>query len=180
LRDGSSTGTERGLSSTCASSAGLAARGMRRLVSPEHEERFRRILADFEQRPGGDYAELLRRGQVVSPPGVDIEAWRAEIRAKARADKIRVATIRDGEVAIAIRQREYSDAEVRAELERGECMRRLGAQARELGHELSPWLRQDDESIAFCMRCTAHVYVRTSGDWVVDEDGLRELCEGLV
>ena len=125
-------------------------------MSPEHEERFRRILADFEQRPGGDYAELLRRGQVVSPPGVEIEAWRAEIRAKARADKIRVATIRDGEVAIAIRQGEYSDAEVRAELERGECMRGLGAQARELGHELSPWLHQDDERIAFCMRCTAH------------------------
>ena len=55
-----------------------------------------------------------------------------------RADKIRVATIRDGEVAIAIRQREYSDAEVRAEFERGECMRGLGAQARELGHELRP------------------------------------------
>ena len=146
---------------------------MRRPVSPEHEERFRRILADFEQRPGGDYAELLRRGQVVSPPSVEIEAWRAEIRAKARADKIRVATIRDGQVAIAIRQREYSDAEVRAELERGEWMRGLRAQARELGHELSPWLRQDDESIAFCTRCTAHVYVRTSGDWVVDEDGLR-------
>jgi hypothetical protein len=83
----------------------------RRLVSLEHEQRCRRILADFEQRPGGDYAELLRRGQVVSPPGVDIEAWRAEIHAKARADKSRVATIRDGEVAIAIRQREYSDAE---------------------------------------------------------------------
>jgi hypothetical protein len=64
-------------------------------VSPEHEERFRRILADFERRPGGDYPELLRHGQVVPPPGVDIEAWRAEIRAKARADKIRVATIRD-------------------------------------------------------------------------------------
>jgi hypothetical protein len=30
---------------------------MRRLVSPEHEERFRRILADFEQRPGGDFAD---------------------------------------------------------------------------------------------------------------------------
>ena len=69
--------TECQLSSTCASSAGLAAGGMRRRVSPEHEARFRRILADFEQRPGGDYAELLRRGQVVSPPGVDIEAWRA-------------------------------------------------------------------------------------------------------
>jgi hypothetical protein len=159
---------------------GLGGTWYEKLVSPEHEERFRRILADFEQRPGGDYAELLRRGQVVSPPGVDIEAWRAEIRAKARADKIRVATIRRGDVvARAIRRREYSDAEVRAELERGECMRRLGVQAHELGHELSPWLRQDDESIAFCTRCTAHVYVRTSGDWVVDEDGLREVCEGL-
>jgi hypothetical protein len=49
--------------------------------------------------------------------------------------------IRDGEVAITIRQREYSDAEVRAELERGKCMWGLGAQARELGHELRPWLR---------------------------------------
>jgi hypothetical protein len=152
---------------------------MRRRVSPEHEERFLRILADFVQRPGGDYAELLRRGQVVSPPGVDIEAWRAELRAKARADKLRLATVRDGGVAIAIRQREYSDAEVRGELERGECIRGLAAQAREFGHELSPWVRQDDESIAFCTCCSAHVYVRTSGDWVVDEDGLRELCEGL-
>ena len=26
---------------------------------------------------------------------------------------------------------------------------------------------------------SAHVYVRTGGDWVVDEDGLRKLCEGL-
>jgi hypothetical protein len=81
------------------------------LVSPEREERFRRILIDFEHRPGGDYAELLRRGQVVSPPGVDVEAWRVEIRAKERADKIQVATIRDGGVAIAVRRREYSDAE---------------------------------------------------------------------
>jgi hypothetical protein len=133
---------------------------MRKAREPRARRAVSTELADFEQRPGGDYAELLRRGQVVSPPGVDIEAWRAEIRAKARADKIRVATIRDGEVAIAIRQREYSDAEVRAELERGECMWGLGAQARELGHELSPWLRQDDESIAFCTRCTAHL-VRT-------------------
>jgi hypothetical protein len=29
-------------------------------MSPEDEERFRRILDDYMQRPGGDYAELLR------------------------------------------------------------------------------------------------------------------------
>ena len=59
-------------------------------MKPEHDERFRRIADDYLDRPGGDYAELLRRGQVSSPEGVDPELWRAQIRAKARADKIRV------------------------------------------------------------------------------------------
>jgi hypothetical protein len=74
-------------------------------VKPEHDERFGRIVKDYLERPGGDYAELLRRGQVCSPEGVDPEEWRAEIRVKARADKIRVITIRDGDRAIAARQR---------------------------------------------------------------------------
>jgi len=149
------------------------------LVSPENEERFRRILSDFIERPGGDYAELLRRGQVVSPAGVDVETWRREIRAKARADKIRVATIRDGERAIALKRREYTDAEARAELERGERLTRLATHAREHGHELGPWLRQDDESIAVCTRCTAHIYVCTGAEWVIDEAGLWEPYERL-
>jgi hypothetical protein len=63
-------------------------------MNPEHDERFRRIADDYLERPGGDYGELLRRGQVSSPEGVDPQPWRAEIRAKARADKIRVFTIR--------------------------------------------------------------------------------------
>ncbi|MGO9901678.1 MAG: hypothetical protein ACLP0J_18770 [Solirubrobacteraceae bacterium] len=147
-------------------------------MNSEHEERVRRILDDFMQRPGGDYAELLRRGQVVSPPGVDVEAWRREIRAKARADKIRVTTSSDDESAIAFTRRDYSDAEVRGELERAERLRGLAASARRYGHEVGPWLRQDDESVAFCTRCTAHVYVCTSGEWIVDEVGLWEPCDG--
>ena len=63
-------------------------------MKPEHDERFRRIADDYLDRPRGDYAELLRRGEVSSPEGVDPEAWRAEIRAKARADKIRVPDTR--------------------------------------------------------------------------------------
>lgn len=35
-------------------------------MKPEHDERFRRIVEDYLQRPGGDDAELLRRGQVSS------------------------------------------------------------------------------------------------------------------
>jgi hypothetical protein len=33
--------------------------------------------------PSGDFGELLRRGPVISPEGVDPEAWRAELRAGA-------------------------------------------------------------------------------------------------
>lgn len=74
-------------------------------MKPEHDERFRRIAEDYLERPGGDYAELLRLGQVSSPEGVDPEEWRAEIRAKARTDKIRVVTILSGDRAIAACQR---------------------------------------------------------------------------
>ena len=39
----------------------------------EHDQRFHRILNDYLERPAGDYAELLRRGYVSSPDGVDLE-----------------------------------------------------------------------------------------------------------
>ncbi len=48
-----------------------------------HEERFRRIYSVYIERPTGNYAEMLRRGEVSSPEGVDPEAWRAEIRRQA-------------------------------------------------------------------------------------------------
>ena len=80
----------------------------------EHEQRFARIISDYLARPGGDYGELLHRGQVSSPDGVDPEAWRAEIRAQARRDKIRVITSRDGERAIAALNRAVDDQEVRS------------------------------------------------------------------
>ncbi|HZE03981.1 MAG TPA: hypothetical protein VE127_02085, partial [Solirubrobacteraceae bacterium] len=98
-------------------------------MKPEHEERFRRIAEDYLDRPGSDYAELLHRGQVSSPEGVDPEAWRAEIRAKARADKSRVITIRHGDRAIAARHRSVPKdqelAELTVALERGEILRGL-------------------------------------------------------
>jgi hypothetical protein len=31
-----------------------------------HQERFQRIYTDYRDRPSGDYAELLRRGEVMS------------------------------------------------------------------------------------------------------------------
>ena len=144
-------------------------------MDPEHDRRFRRIVSDYLTRPAGDYGELLARGQVSSPDGVDPEAWRASIRAQARRDKIRVATIRDGDHAFALRRRGYSDAEMRTELERGWELQRLGVTARRLGHEPVGWIRDDDESVTFCGRCDARIYART-GPPVADGEALSAQC----
>jgi tetratricopeptide (TPR) repeat protein len=104
----------------------------------EHEQRFARIISDYL-----DYGELLHRAYVSSPDGVDPEAWRADIRAQARRDKIRVITLRAGDRAIAARGRTISDHEVRAELDRANRLRQLAATARALGHEPGHWLRSE-------------------------------------
>jgi hypothetical protein len=150
-------------------------------VKPEHDERFRWIAEGYLERPGGDYSELLRRGRVRSPEGVDPEQWRAEIRAKARADKIRVVTIRDGDRAIAARERKIPEdqelAELTVALEQGEVLGGLSRTAGRLGHEIPGWLRHDDEAIAMCARCPARIYVRfEAASPVVDGDALDDAC----
>jgi phage FluMu gp28-like protein len=137
-------------------------------VRPEHDERFRRIADDYLDRPGGDYAELLQRGEVSSPEDVDPEAWRAEIRAKARADKIRVMTFRAGDRAIAARRmsipKDQELALLTAALERSEVLRGAAEPARRLGHEIVRWVAHDQESIAMCPRCHARIYARLDID----------------
>lgn len=150
-------------------------------MKPEHDARFRRIAEDFLERPGGDYAELLRRGRVSSPEGADPEAWRAQIRAQARADKIRVITLRDGDRAIAARHRQIPEdqelAELSRELARGEVLHGLAERARTLGHEISRWLRHDTESIASCSRCGCRIYARfDTAAPVIDGEALDDAC----
>ena len=73
-----------------------------------------------------------------------LEEWRAAIRAKARADKIRVITIRAGDRAIAARQRsvpkDQEFAVLTAAMKRGEVLRGAAERARALGHEIVSWL----------------------------------------
>ena len=47
-----------------------------------HEDRFRWIYTEYLERPAGDYAELLRCGEVSSPEGADPEAWRQGIASR--------------------------------------------------------------------------------------------------
>ena len=149
-------------------------------VNFDHEQRFQRIVAEYLERPAGDYAELLHRGYVTSPTGVDPEEWRAEIRAQARKDKIRITTIRDGDRAIAARKRvlpaDQESEELRYEFESRELLRSLKHAAEELGHEIRAWVRNDEESITSCSRCGARIYALLESPPVTDGEAISEPC----
>ena len=145
-----------------------------------HDERFRRILSDYLERPAGDYAELLHRGQVSSPEGVDPEAWRRQIRRQARQDKIRVITRRDGARAFAMLNRSVPDERagelMQREHARGLELQRLTRTARGLGHEPIGWLRSDDEYVSVCSSCGARIYARLGAQTVDDGEALTDPC----
>ena len=107
-----------------------------------------------------------------------------EIRAKARADKIRVTTIRSGTArsprAIGRSGRIRSLRDLTAALERTEVLRSVAERARALGHEIVRWVAHDEESIAMCPRCSARIYVRLDADPpLVDGEALDDTCTGL-
>jgi hypothetical protein len=147
-----------------------------------NEQRFWQIYHEYLDRPGGDYAKLLRRGAVSSPEGSDPEVWRAEIRRKARQDKISVSTSRDGERAFAIVNRTIpreQEQEVTArEFERYVALRELRNRTALLGHELVGWVRHDVESISICSHCGARLYARTDSEKIEDGEALTQRCPG--
>ena len=149
-------------------------------VLDSHEERFCRIVNDYLERPAGDYAELLQRGQVSSPEGVGPEGWRQQIRRQARQDMIRVITRRDGQRAFAMLNRSLCDERagelMQRELARALELQRLARTARGRGHVPSGWLLSDDEYVSVCSRCTARIYARLGAQAVEDGEALTDAC----
>jgi hypothetical protein len=144
-----------------------------------HEERFRRIYSDSLDRPGGDYGELLQRGEVTSPEGVDPDAWREEIRRKSRKDKLRVTTRRHGQRAFATLTRTIPH-------DPDEVMRRyllpvaelwdLADSSRALGHEPVGWTRHGGEYISWCQHCGGRIYTRLGAQLIKDGEALTDPC----
>ena len=147
-----------------------------------NEERFWRIQREYLERPEGDYAELLRRGEVSSRDGVDPEAWRAQIRRKARQDKVSVSTSRAGDRAFAMVNkpigREQELEVIAREFRRYQALRELRNRSALLGHELVGWIRHDVESISLCGHCGARLYARTDSERIEDGEALTEPCPG--
>jgi hypothetical protein len=147
----------------------------------EHEAEFRALL-----RPSAsDYDELLRNGHVFARPD-DVAAWRTEIHAQARADKISVRTgtsSSDPEVAWAAAEDISTNLAAARSVEGGDAS---GFRALDLLHELAragheAWsIRSEHGQQAWaCKTCHALGYV----DWrpeppILDGPLFEDACTG--
>lgn len=131
----------------------------------EHEEEFEKLV-----RHGSYYDELLRMGHVVARVA-DTQAWRDEIKAKARADKIKVRTgLSDHDDYVAWAYLKHLDDKVRS----GDRNPLLGdhlsavqeafERARLRGHTVTRVIRAEGtRAAAACPECGARLYV----DWSI-------------
>ncbi len=117
-----------------------------------------RLVARVDRRD--DYGQLLARDQVIRDRDdvEDIDAWRAEIRRQARADKIKVRTGFNDGIVWALRVRR-DEAAWQAEVRRySDLLARTVPLAVELRHEPAVALRDGDELVCTCGRCSALGY----------------------
>jgi hypothetical protein len=147
----------------------------------EHEAEFRALL-----RPSAsDYDELLRNGNVFARPD-DVAAWRTEIRAQARADKISVRTgtsSSDPEVAWAAAEDISTNLAAARSVEGGDAS---GFRALDLayelagaGHEARAIRSEHGQQAWVCKTCHALGYV----DWrpeppILDGPLFEDACTG--
>lgn len=124
----------------------------------EIRRRIERLLRRIERRD--DYGALLNRGDVVRRIDEvdDVEAWRAEIRRQARADRIGVRTGREENVVYAL----LADGETEQRRQEGtryqELLATLVPIAVALRHEPSVLARDGEEFVLSCDRCSALAY----------------------
>jgi hypothetical protein len=143
-----------------------------------HEGRFDELVAGFLERRGGDYQTLLGYGRVTLEPVADPEEWRRAIRRQARRDRIRVRTWCDEHGAVGAQiSPDVSDPTIyRAELNRFSVVQQAAVELLMAGHVLAAWLRRGDESITFCTRCNARVYMRTTTPVIRDGEAFEMSC----
>jgi hypothetical protein len=119
----------------------------------EIRRRIDRLLARLSRRD--DYGELLANGHVARQIE-DADAWRAAIRAQARADRIEVRTGADGCAVYALLvgrpDDDTGDGEYMATL------KEMAARASALGHEPALVARHRSEMLISCDRCPALGY----------------------
>jgi len=140
----------------------------------EINRRIERLVKRVRRRD--DYGEMLFSGQVVRSEGdiEDFDEWRAGLRKKARADRIKLRTGKTGGKVWAVVHGPLSSAQL-SEGERFFLLadRALG-EARSRGHEARVVLRDGEEAVVRCDNCGAFGYLEAAesiiGGAVFDED----------
>jgi hypothetical protein len=129
--------------------------------------RIDRLVARVNRRD--DYGQLLASGQVVHSRDEvgDVDAWRAEIRRQARADKLKIRTGFNDGLVWALRLRPDPSTHVREVHGYRDLLAQTVPTAVELGHEPTLTLWDGDEVLCTCDRCSARGY----GDVVDDVVG---------
>lgn len=127
----------------------------------EHEAEYAKLM-----RRGTDYDELLRQGYIAVRTQ-DPEAWRAEIKAKARADKIKVRTGAGSSDAWAylkkLDDQEASYEVMRAAMERIDVVQEAFGRASLRGHLVRRIVRSEGgRAAAACPDCGARLYIDTN------------------
>ena len=60
-----------------------------------------------------------------------------------------------------------------------QALRQLAARAGAWARAAGSWLRSDEESIPFCSRCDARIYLRVASPPVSDGEAISEPCPAL-
>ena len=118
----------------------------------EIRRRIDRLLVRLSRRD--DYGELLANGHVVRQVD-DAVAWRAAIRAQARADRIEVRTGADGCAVYALVRRPSDDT---GDGEYMAALKEMAARAVALRHEPASVVRHRSVVLISCDRCPALGY----------------------
>jgi hypothetical protein len=142
----------------------------------EIRRRMQRLIERVERR--GDYGRLLADGHVMvhEEDVEDLEAWRAEIRRQARADRIGVRTVREDGVVWAVLKDLSSPARMAEASRYNQALRILVPQAVAHRHEPVVVLRDGDEGMFGCNRCDAYGYARTTEDLVFGGELFERDC----
>lgn len=116
------------------------------------------LVARVDRRD--DYGQLLASGQVIheTEDVDDVEAWRAGIRRRARADRIKVRTGSNDGLVWALRLRPDPSTHVREVQRYRDLLAQTVPVAVELGHEPTLTLWDGDEVLCACDRCSARGY----------------------
>lgn len=122
----------------------------------DYEDEFERLA-----RQGTDYDELLRFGSITRQVD-DPDAWRSTLKAKARADRLRIRTgaLNDQTAWAALTDRATGVDDLRLAFARVDVQEEAEARATLRGHTVERWLRAEgSRAIARCARCGRRLYV---------------------